>query len=719
FGVDVDSGRGTRVAVREGRVAVAPRSADTDRLRERAAKAEASGAEEETVAAMEEAIRRMDENSFILEEEEEVDMDEEDMSGGEEAFEEIEQAMQEIEEKTSRGEKVNTREVRLRLNRAAEESSTQMKEKTEDKRRRISEESREQLRKIEEIRVIPFMQLSPASKAEDTDDSAEPSETAELEQTPALVPVTVRVVPEDAHIFLGEREVGKGRSSAVFFEGEELDFSIRREGYEPVAMELTVDEDRGRAYRVRMAALAEPEQEDESKTEAEEELAAVDEQDSEDTGEVSDTADTADPEAEEGQVSLEETEPEPQTETEETEKDEPATGMLKIEASPGEAEIRIDGKMVGRGQFSEKYTSGETVEVEARHPGFAEKREEVTIGDDEQQVSLRLEPQPIEHTFSAIDSKPIKALVSGNNRIFGADDKGTVYSIDPSSGVVSWKVDTDNSNNENSQPVVGGGYVVFTGDAELVVVDADNGKEETRRPLSGTQSHLFGRNVTAWNDRWLFPSDKTLKVLDKGGEETEKEIEIPGGSKMSAGIVGNMVVIADQQGNVLVIDPESGEVQSTVSTEMIQPVALSAAGSGSIAYLAGRRGKAVAVDTQEGSLVWEKQLSQEAGVYVDPVPVEQVVLFLQNETLTALDKNSGSIVYELSDAAGSAVVLNGSIYYATTTGELRKVDPSNGDVSGSVELPENGAAAPAVFGEQLAVPLVDGGISIIHTAGIR
>ncbi|MFP4268301.1 MAG: PQQ-binding-like beta-propeller repeat protein, partial [Spirochaetaceae bacterium] len=730
FGVDVEEGKQTRVAVREGRVSVVPRSADTEQLRERVAKAEASGAQEETLAAMEEAIKRIDEGSFVLEQEEELEMDQEDMSGGEESLKEIEQAMLEIEEKISRGEKVDIQETRLRLNRAAEESTSRMKEKTEVKRREISTESREELEKIEEIRVIPLMKL-PAPRAEESpDDPEEPSETAERARAPALVPVTVRVEPEDAAVFLGEREVGRGRFSALFLDGEELNFSIRREGYEPVALELTVNEDHGRAYRVEMTALKEPEsdtepeeestteaeepepepeEEPESEAAAEEETAADEKLETEEAVETSDSDDSAEAEEEtEAELaSFEKPEPEPET------------AMLNIQASPERAEIRIDGRMVGRGKFSREFTSGETVEVEARHPGFATELEKFTMGEDARQVSLRLTPQPLENTFPAAESTPVRALISEGSLIFGADKGGTLYGINPDSGDVSWKVTTKNTNNENSQPVAAEGYIALTGAAEMVVVNASTGKEESRRSLSGTQSHLFGRSVTPWNGRWLFPSDNALLVLDKRGEKTEREIDIPGGSKMSAALAGNVLVIADQEGKVLVINPEDGELKATISTGMMQPVALSAAADGETAYLSGRRGKAVAIDTETGSLLWETQLPQETGVYVNPVTAGPIVLFLQGNTLAALDSSDGSLRYELANAAGSAVTLGGSIYYATTTGELKKVDPSDGSVLGRVTLPANGAAAPAVYGERLAVPLEDGRISIIHTAGIQ
>jgi outer membrane protein assembly factor BamB len=678
FGVNVDPDTGTRVAVREGRVAVVPPAADPQRLRERAA---AAG---ESAEAIEAAIQRLEEQAPIVEPNQETSLDEEDSAAAEEAVREIETVLTEVEAQVARGETVDVAAVTSRLESAVQSSAQQIAADGAANRQELSSEARAELEQIEEIRVIPV--------------AATTDETGETVAAPVLVPVTIRVEPADAQITLGGRAVGAGRFSAVFVPGEELRFGIAAEGFEEQTLELTVDPTRGRAYRVQLAQIPQRAPEPEPEPEP-------------DSDQISDVE--PEPAPEPAPAPEPESEPAPAPEPE----PQPALVAFSVSVTPSSATIQIDGESVGTGRAQREIPAGSTVRVEATQPGFAPATQTVQVTAGSSNLQLRLEARPLEREVAVADSAIIRALASDGRRVYGADANGTVYAVDPAGRVV-WRVDSGNPNNENSVPVVAGGRVAFSGAGELVVVDSASGDVLTRRPLSGGESHLFGRRVAARGDRWFLPSDEALIELDGSGNPTGRTIALPGGSKASAVVSGSTIVIPDQQGAVLVVDGASGDVRATIATGMSQPIALAATIADSAAYLVGRRGNAVAVDLVGGTVAWEAALPGGRGSFVDGVVAGSVVLFHVRDGLIALDRTSGAQRYVLGDAAGAPIVIGSSLYYGSTGGALVRVDAATGRQTGRVNLSAAASGQPVAVGDRIAVPLANGRVAIVHPAGM-
>ncbi|MFW5695358.1 MAG: PEGA domain-containing protein [Alkalispirochaeta sp.] len=923
FGIDVDEATGTRVAVREGRVAVVPPAADPQRLRERATR---TG---ESAEAVEAAIRRFEEQAPVLEPNEETSLTEEDTASAEESVREIEAAITEVEQQTERGETVDTATLSQLLDTAVEQSAQRVNSDAQRRRRDISQEALTDLQQIDEIRVIRVSARRPEGQEEDT-----PTEPA-----PTLVPVRLNVEPADAEIRLDGRRVGSGRFSGVFVPGEELSFSMVREGYNEETLALTVDESRGRAYRVSLAERApdsEPEPEPEPEPDPVSLAVSAEPADAEifvngqpaGTGSVTesfapDTEVTVRAELD-GYDSMEETvtvsegmEPvrfelsrsiagvrveasptdaevridgevvgsgnvtveRPLGETVQIEVSregyrsderevtvegtaeavrfdlEQLLGTLEVAATPADAEILLDGAVVGEGAVEETYPAGtevnvtirrddyatvqvpvtiqegsnplryelsrdlgtiratatppqasilingsvagtgtieqelpagqevtvraqregyvseeqtitvssgttplrfslerqqaqltittepsdaeirvsgttlgtgrvqrqypvaERITVQASRPGFADIQRSVVVAEGGSSLELRLDPRPVEATLDIAGGTFVRGLVGDGRRVFGADRQGTLYAADPSEGRL-WSVETANAGNENALPVVAGSVVAFSGATEMVFVDAASGNVLNRVELSGSGSHLFGRRPVAWNGQWLVPSDEELAVRTARGAAADRTIAIPGGSKMTPAIISGSVVIADQQGQVLVIDPADGSVTRTIATEMSQPVALAPAGVGSTAFLVGRRGTAAAVDVSAGSVVWERELAGGRGSFVDPVVAGQTVFFYTEGQIVALNTADGSERYILRDAVGAPAVLDGRVYYGTSSGELRQVNPASGEVSARLSLEEAPAGTPVPVGERVLVPLSDGSVVVVHPAGL-
>jgi hypothetical protein len=391
--------------------------------------------------------------------------------------------------------------------------------------------------------------------------------------------------------------------------------------------------------------------------------------------------------------------------------------QLSVTVQPTDARIAINGRDAGAGSTSRSVTTGDTVRVTATRPGYAPAERSVQVGPAGQTLELRLEPRPVEQTINAGASGWVRGFVSDGTRVYGADTAGTVYAVDPAGRVV-WQQNTGNSGNENSIPVVANGRVVFSGAAELVVLSATDGRVLNRRALSGPESHLFGRRVTSRSGGWYLPTDEALLLLNTDGADAGRRISLPGGSKMSVAVAGNRLVTADQQGEVLILDASSGNVEATVNTGMTQPVALAPAVAGDVAYFVGRRGTAVAVNVATESTVWETALPGGRGSFIDPLVAGNVLYILDRSDLIALSLRDGSVQYTIRNVAGMPAVIGETTYVVLEDGELQRVQTSTGRVLGTLRLPAGGAGGITAVGQRLAVGLQDGRIVIVHPDGM-
>jgi ankyrin repeat protein len=76
-----------------------------------------------------------------------------------------------------------------------------------------------------------------------------PSDQKELSSV-GLATVTVKTAPEDAEIYLGERDIGKHIFSGLFAQGETVTFTVRKAGYEPKSVKVTFSHDQNQTINV-------------------------------------------------------------------------------------------------------------------------------------------------------------------------------------------------------------------------------------------------------------------------------------------------------------------------------------------------------------------------------------------------------------------------------------------------------------------------------------
>ncbi|MCG8481191.1 MAG: PQQ-binding-like beta-propeller repeat protein [Spirochaetales bacterium] len=547
---------------------------------------------------------------------------------------------------------------------AVERSMTAIVADTDRSRTEISAESRAELLDIEEVRVLPVV--------------------AQEEERTILVPVTLTVEPADARVVLNGSSVGAGRLSALFAPGESVEFTIRADGYRDETLRLTVDPERGREYRVRL-------------TPTEETPGAAEEGD---------------------EPTVSETEPPLDEETaSEVAALSQETVPLTVTSQPSDAVVRFDGRTVGNGSASERFVSGASVSVEVTRPGYADFTRTVRVEGAEVELAVQLEARPIEREIAVASTSLVRGLVSDGSAAYGADRDGTVYAI-AVDGTVLWRVATANERNENSAPVVARGIVAFSGAGELVFIRAADGVVVGRRTLSGGEAHLFGRRALPVAGDWLLPSDEALIPISSGGVETGAPITLPDGSHASAAVADDTIVTMDRNGAAIIINAATGGIQATIATTASQPIALAPAIGGGLAYYMGRRGVAVAIELETQSVAWERTIAAGRGSFVDPVWAAGMVFYLVDNTAIAVEARTGAERYTLSDAAGVPVPMGEHLFYATTDGELRRIDPVSGRTTARVVLSAAATGAPTTVGERIFVPVADGRVTVIHPVGL-
>gem|GEM_PF-3354226 len=245
FGVRVDENQDTRVAVRDGRVGVLPSTVDVQRMQEKAGTSARAG------QAVQAAIAAIQDISPVVEANQEIVMDQATVQTTAEAVRLVEEKIEEIAREPERVEDSTEDTAVTDFIAAAQETVRKASETAVEPARTISEESRQELQKIDEIRVI---QLPP--RVPETETAAESAETV---PQPALVPIVIEVEPADSQISMGGRVLGSGRFQGIFVQGEVLDFVISKDGFVSKDLHVEMKEARGRSISVKLAAVPRPE----------------------------------------------------------------------------------------------------------------------------------------------------------------------------------------------------------------------------------------------------------------------------------------------------------------------------------------------------------------------------------------------------------------------------------------------------------------------------
>jgi outer membrane protein assembly factor BamB len=445
----------------------------------------------------------------------------------------------------------------------------------------------------------------------------------QLEQEPPLrESYAFRVTPADAEILLDGRRLAVGAYSGEFEVGRRLELSFRREDYQPQTLTVDVTAGSGRTVSVVLEelpaaaapapAVASPAAPAAAAPAPAAPQAAV--------------PATAAPQAAAPAAAAPQAAPptpaapSPVAPAARPPQAAPAqTRSVTLTAVPGDAEIILDGKVVGSGSYTGSFPLDRTLAFQVRRAGY--KPQIVTVAVAEAAavpIQVSLKRLALVSRAEVSEAPLAGSLIVTAERIYAADRRGTVYALNRQ-GRTLWAVATRNQNNENCSPVLIDGNLFFSGAGEFLILNAASGREFARMDLEREHSHLFGRHAVAFGQYALFPTNTSVRLIERFGAETRREIPVPGGSRMTPAVYQDSILTVNQEGVFLIIDPADGSVEARIPTGAVQPTAVTVSVYQGRAYFAGRKGRIVCIDLASRQVIWERDLpvGRERGVFHD------------------------------------------------------------------------------------------------------
>lgn len=738
FGVKITEDGSTKLAVKEGKVAVLPVNVDLDEIKDKLKD------QDEALIAV---VKKIEETAPLVTADQELTIGKETLKEAEEVFQEVEVVVEKIVEKSESGEQATLKQTEKLVQELTDkvEQTTEKVAEVMEPAQAISSESAEELKTIEKIKLVEIP-VEPAAGKEITAEAVKPEiklekiaiavEPADAEilingdvigkgkfsglyahgntlnvlirresyveksitinvekdsgrlykitlQAEIIeVDISIKTNPDDARIYLADRKVGQGSYKGTFEAGSSISFRVERDTYEPRTLDIQVTADSGKLYEINL----EREKREISITAAPEDAEIILSGKSIGVGSFTGKYPIGDKLSfrivKENHVpqtlEIEITDDPARTYTVALEREQ---RHIVIEVLPGDARIILAGKIMGRGSYSGSYPIGEKLTFNIIKPGFREQT--LTINMAQAQSApyvVTLQGKPIISSKSIFDSAFTSRIAVTPDRVISADEKGNLHAANRL-GEIVWQVSTANNPNENSFPVVIGNNVYFSGSDEFLILKCDTGKILTRMNLDKDYSHLFGRRVVHFGQFALFPTNNSIRFINLYSGETMREITVPDGSRMTPAVYNKKLLIVNQVGVFMVIDPATEKVVRRISTKAVQPVALKIDTLDNRAYFAGRKGQVVCVDLEAGKVAWERKLEagKDIGIYHDLEVAPGGVFAFADKSIYGFSLADGSPLFAPIRGASSPPLYYAPpslLYYGSTSGELIAADTS-------------------------------------------
>ncbi|MDX9801115.1 MAG: PQQ-binding-like beta-propeller repeat protein [Spirochaetia bacterium] len=643
FSISSEEGKETLLAVKEGAVTVLPKSVDVDQLKERVAD---KGDEIKNI------IDKIEKEAPVVKANQEVAISEKLVADTEKSVARVETIVDEIsKEQTDAAKKESIK----KLETAVDEQQKAVS-RTIEPPKEISEKSSENLKQINEMRLIA---LVPAAAADRT---AEP----DTPKTPSikLYKVALETATEGAFIEANGRAVGRNSFSGIYPEGETLKFNITKSGYEPYDLEFKVTEATARLYKIELKKSPEPEIPPQK-------ISII------------------------------------------------TAKKISFSTDPGDSTIIINNKTAGKGKALFDFTIGDKAVISISRNGYENKTLHLDITPETSgSYSIVLNKKPVDLLHSPFSTKVIGRTAYSEGRIFAADSNGNIYSAALMGGS-EWKKETANNPNANSYPVPAGNYLFFTGAKEMLVLEAATGKTYSRMQLDSDSSHMFGKRIVSFKERFIYPKNSSLLISTFLKGASEEIIKLPAESGMTPTLWKDNIVIADIEGNVNIIDPESGSVAKRIKTSAVQTIAMNTAIYGNTGFFANRKGNVASVDLDNGKVNWEYQINDtKVNIFSDLCIGGGNVFIYSGSKIFALDMLNGTEVFQPVEASSAPGAKDGRLYYGTAGGDLIEANAETGRILNTVNLKYGTVTTRPVFAEnRIIAGTSTGKIIVLNPAG--
>jgi len=401
-------------------------------------------------------------------------------------------------------------------------------------------------------------------------------------------------------------------------------------------------------------------------------------------------------------------------EKEEVREKKPAYTKLTIKTEPKDAIIYINGDQAGRGKFRGLYLPETSLRIRVEKEGYiSEEREFKVPGEASQTIKIELKNSPLAWSMKVGKTPFVRKIVSSGNRLVIADVEGRVFCLSPE-GKRLWSFESSNRPNNNSMPVVVRNMVLFSGSRELVVLDLNTGKEHKRVQI-GTgdySSHIFGRRVTGFNGSVIYPSNSMLLLLELSNLQETYRIALPENANSSPAVYKDSILIVDQKGGLLRINPLTGEITQRIQSNALQPVSIAPSIVGDGAVFAGRDGTTVYVDLASNEKKWEKKLDLGggSGIFQDIGASEKAVYPFTGTQFYALDRESGKTLFNPVRSTCPPLYYDGKLYFGDQQRRLLILDALSGKTLKTYPLESAINLEPAIFEGDVVVATQSGTI---------
>ena len=317
--------------------------------------------------------------------------------------------------------------------------------------------------------------------------------------------------------------------------------------------------------------------------------------------------------------------------------------------------------------------------------------------------------------------------VVAEGRVYAMDAVGTVSALDLGSGRRIWQVelapeDEDDGYFGGGLAFDGGKVFVATGFARVYALDAATGatawEHRVSAPVRAAPTVTEGRVFVITLDNQLFAlsADDGRELWTHSG--IAEAAGVVGGA--SPAVAGNIVVAPFSSGEIFAIRVENGRVVWSDSLSTIERSnALTALSDISgrpvidrdLVIATSHGGRTLAIDLRRGVRAWEL----DAGGTADPWVAGSVVFLVTADArLVAVSRNDGRVYWvqqlpryrdeeEKEDpiAWAGPVLAGGRLYIAGSNGQLLAVQPADGAVAATIDLPGGARLAPVVAGGTL------------------
>ncbi|MDA3958919.1 PQQ-binding-like beta-propeller repeat protein [Oceanispirochaeta sp.] len=474
---------------------------------------------------------------------------------------------------------------------------------------------------------------------------------------PALFKIQVLVTPSNALILQKGNVLGTGSFSKLYTDGTELKMEISLDGYKTQTLEMIVNEESSGKYSLTLEEIP---------------------------------AEPVEPVAVEPPTPVLTTAPVVET---------PIVAKapvysVEVRIEPADAAFSVNGNKGTGGRWSSEETEGAVLKVEASRNGFESASQQISVNATTGSVVIKLKPKPLEATASLGMGSPVGVLVEKGGMYLAADANGKLAAFNRS-GKVLWQYKSANTPNANSSPVEHNGNVYFSGGTELVVLKSGTGAVVNTISLPEERSHIYGRRVVPFGDQLMMPTNDYIVLIDSSGKDVGS-LPIGGGSSMSPALWSGKPVVADKKGSLLILDPSNGTVLSSVPTSAIQSVAQSPSIYEDKAVFSSRKGIVAAVNLKSGTVLWERELDRT--IFADVlVTKEGCFLYTTKKEVFALSWKSGENLFApLSNVTSMPGYDKGRLVFTEGSGTLKVMNAGNGSILKQYNLKDSFTAKPIV-----------------------